>query len=1205
MESAYRQSGSPFGLVGRVTEKIKRTLAYYPLSLYLGLIILVVAGFLLWAQLKLGWTFDWVQLKRWANNHFSEIVTVFSALLGLILISSAIAYKQVLDLPQEDYFMWLHQRATRTFFPIFTPLHDWIRLRSRVYRWWHMQTFSTTTHLIVLAASVIVLGNFAYSYIRPAQANVGCGDAVTITVDTTWATNQCHGDVVVKSGATLTINGGVRADMNSLFVGDPTGLSFGFITARGDTLNGLGVTLRTDTDLTVGSGSSISASSQGFTGGAISSTGNGTGAGTGSKNYGGGGGHGGTGGASSSGDAGGITYDSTLLPTQLGSGGGGGLDSAGGAGGGAIVMRVGGNLTISGTISAKGANSPSVAVPLQQGGGAGSGGSIWMVANVITGSGTISANGGDGQTAVNGFGQTVGSGCGGGGRISRHYLTDSFNGSLTTNKGGGICTTGSNGTIQTVGAVTQLSVSGLTTPRSPGVVGSVSVVALDVNSNQNYAYTKTITFTSSDSQATLPSNYAFTLDDAGAHSFSNGVTLNSVGTYSVTATQSDNGAVTGSQSGIVVNLGAFDHFALTAFPSSSTAGNAFSGTLTAKDAGNNTITTFTGTVTFSSSDSQATLPGSYTFTVASGAGSSGGTHTFSSGFNLKTAGNQTITATSSAGGNPTSVTVSVLPTSAASIQVSGIANPVSVGTAANVTVTAKDAYNNTATSFASPITFSSSDSKATLPGGYTFTVGDAGSHTFSGAVMFKTTGNQSVTATSSNPNVSASQSDITVNPGSVSSFTFTNLPKNSVKIGEQWTATVTARDAYGYTTGTSQSGGTLTAGLVGSLTTDFYTDSTYTQKTSSYRMSSGVATVYAIARQSGSLTLTASSTGASSISAAITVSNETVTPFEQPSTPLPPVAAPTGVGATIQNIANNITDVVKSSSGVTTGITIGSATLASGLLVTTPVVSSFSALILSNGPIMQVLLAGFAVRRRRGRGWGGVYDQLTNTPVPGVFVELIDAKANTVVKRMMTDQTGRYGFLPSVAGSYKVRVRSPLYQPYDGIAQEVTDPNLPLSFDIQLIPSEERLTRLKKVAKVISWVNVIDTVQLPILVLGTIFSIVLFFTRQNLTSIILLGVYAIALAFRFGTTHRQRGFGTIRDKSSNQPLDHVVVQLTKTTSVGEKTFVQSTITDQYGRFLLLAQPGNYIVTVAKEGYQLKTWPIHGSLGKLNLDLDPV
>lgn len=76
------------------------------------------------------------------------------------------------------------------------------------------------------------------------------------------------------------------------------------------------------------------------------------------------------------------------------------------------------------------------------------------------------------------------------------------------------------------------------------------------------------------------------------------------------------------------------HFSVTA-PAAATAGTAFNFTVTALDASNNTVTTYSGTVHFTSTDAQAVLPANSSLTS--------GSATFSA--TLKTSGSQTITAT--------------------------------------------------------------------------------------------------------------------------------------------------------------------------------------------------------------------------------------------------------------------------------------------------------------------------------------------------------------------------------------------------------------------------------------------------------------------------------------------------------------------------------------------------------------------------------
>src|SRR6266849_537481 len=78
-----------------------------------------------------------------------------------------------------------------------------------------------------------------------------------------------------------------------------------------------------------------------------------------------------------------------------------------------------------------------------------------------------------------------------------------------------------------------------------------------------------------------------------------------------------------------------------------------------------------------------------------------------------------------------------------------LALPATMGAndAATATLTAYDASYNVAAGYTGTVHFNSTDGAATLPVNYTFTVGDAGSHTFPAAFTLRTAGGQTVYAT--------------------------------------------------------------------------------------------------------------------------------------------------------------------------------------------------------------------------------------------------------------------------------------------------------------------------------------------------------------------------------------------------------------------------------------------------------------------------
>src|SRR5262249_61609743 len=98
------------------------------------------------------------------------------------------------------------------------------------------------------------------------------------------------------------------------------------------------------------------------------------------------------------------------------------------------------------------------------------------------------------------------------------------------------------------------------------------------------------------------------------------------------APDNDNSTIPATSTSTPVRAAAATHFSVSG-PSSATAGNAFSYTVTAQDQFNNTATGYGGTVHFTSTDGAAVLPANGTLTNGA------------SPFNatLRTAGSQTIT----------------------------------------------------------------------------------------------------------------------------------------------------------------------------------------------------------------------------------------------------------------------------------------------------------------------------------------------------------------------------------------------------------------------------------------------------------------------------------------------------------------------------------------------------------------------------------
>jgi len=336
--------------------------------------------------------------------------------------------------------------------------------------------------------------------------------------------------------------------------------------------------------------------------------------------------------------------------------------------------------------------------------------------------------------------------------------------------------TGTSGDIAlTPGAAERFLVYGAPVSATAGSSFGFSVSALDHYGNSATGYTGTVHFTSSLAGNTLPANTTLT---NGGGSFS--ATMFYATGQQITVTDTVNPSLTAKTSVILIKAAPADHFVVTA-PGTATAGSASAVSVTAKDPYANTVTSYTGTVHFTSTDPNATLPADATLT--SGAGAFNAT--------LKTAGVQTVTATDTSNPSVTGITgnITVSPGAADHFTVTA-PGTATAGSSFNVTVTARDRYNNTKTAYNGAVHFTSTDGSATLPADATLTNG-AGAF----SATFITAGSQTITATDTvASSIAGTSGSIAVASGAITRFAVS--APGTVTAGVPFNVTVTARDIY-------------------------------------------------------------------------------------------------------------------------------------------------------------------------------------------------------------------------------------------------------------------------------------------------------------------------------------------------------------------------------------------------------------------------
>jgi hypothetical protein len=334
--------------------------------------------------------------------------------------------------------------------------------------------------------------------------------------------------------------------------------------------------------------------------------------------------------------------------------------------------------------------------------------------------------------------------------------------------------------------------TGTPSAQTAGAPFSVTVNAVDANWNVVSTVSHIVGITSSDANATLPSNTPLS---SGTQTLS--VTLNTAGNRTLTATNITDGTKTSSVSpSITVNAGAFVKLQLlvpgetaapgttagkTGTPNAQTAGTAFNITINAVDANWNLINTVTHTVGISSTDTNATFPATTNLAA--------GTRVVSVTF--KTAGSQTLTASDITDGTKTpntSPAITVNPGALVKLQLllpGEIAAPGSAtgktGTPSaqiagttitnGIIVNAVDANWNLVSSATNNVTITSTDTNAVIANDNGAAAGNitlaAGTKTLS-TFTFKTAGARTVTAIDASGSLTANTSPtVTVTAGAV------------------------------------------------------------------------------------------------------------------------------------------------------------------------------------------------------------------------------------------------------------------------------------------------------------------------------------------------------------------------------------------------------------------------------------------------------
>ncbi len=170
------------------------------------------------------------------------------------------------------------------------------------------------------------------------------------------------------------------------------------------------------------------------------------------------------------------------------------------------------------------------------------------------------------------------------------------------------------------GSAAKILVTGINNPYTGGTLSNVTLHITDMFENIVTEYSGEVKFTSTDPNATLPKNYIFQpATDKGSHTFTNAIKLTTTGKQSVTALDSKNSSLKGTQENISVTTGTPTKLVFKTQPANVGIGLAISPAIQVEiqDQGNNLVE---GEVTISiaSGPSGAVLSGTKSKTTSTG-----------------------------------------------------------------------------------------------------------------------------------------------------------------------------------------------------------------------------------------------------------------------------------------------------------------------------------------------------------------------------------------------------------------------------------------------------------------------------------------------------------------------------------------------------------------------------------------------------------
>lgn len=329
--------------------------------------------------------------------------------------------------------------------------------------------------------------------------------------------------------------------------------------------------------------------------------------------------------------------------------------------------------------------------------------------------------------------------------------------------------------------------------------------------------------------------------------------------------------------------------------------------------------------------------------------------------------------------------------------------------------------------------------------------------------------------------------------------------------------------------------------------------------------------------------------------------DDTEEPTKTPATPSPvtqtrATAAIAAFRDVVEDVATFVEDIreipeVQQSVDIAVPVVVASAAASTAVLVT-----SFSLL-----PYLQYLFTSpilFFARRKR-RNFGVVYNAMTKMAVDLATVRLFDAATNRLVRSVVTDSEGKYFFIMN-PGRYRVMVVKPGFtfpsgylagvkddgaylDVYTGQEIEVNAANATIAANIPLDPAEAHAASPSQLRRR----RFLRAAQYGIAVSGVGIAAAVYALRPSTFTLVMIGVqvFVLLLVHRLARPRRPKGWGIVYDAASRKPVGNAVVRLFEPKY---NKLVETTLTDNLGRYAFVLGANEYFASISKPGFQEAT-----------------